>query len=309
MLFEAQMAPHIFFWNDIGDRLRSGESGPVFTFSFSPMVRLRMLTTDSNPVRTPSYMPKVDFQFFWVKMAYREAISSGGNVIENLDGAHIVGTTVTAGHHSNGQDGCLFGSSELIDGDSDCLTDDIDLADPDWKSLNKKNGSFSTDYLAVAAHYRYDSLVDVKDDFRQVKQSFGATLRYEYHPPWFPSWLGAIEEPLQTLYGMHKLGVHGEYSRHVTFSADSDCAFLRAGGLLKAVVAADFSLDSGKGVPWHRVHVEGSLSTDYLGGWGLFVRYVNGQDHYNLSFHESLSHLYLGFIFHFGAPEKYDYSN
>jgi hypothetical protein len=60
--FEAHLAPHLFFrqglYQDAGEIYQGPDWGArSWSLSMTPMVRLRMFSTRSNPVRTPSFMP------------------------------------------------------------------------------------------------------------------------------------------------------------------------------------------------------------------------------------------------------------
>src|SRR5215213_11406456 len=67
LVFEAQIAPRIIILDSIGRATRDVlvEGKPSvwgYQVSATPMVRLRMFDETSNPVRTPSYMPKGNLQ-------------------------------------------------------------------------------------------------------------------------------------------------------------------------------------------------------------------------------------------------------
>lgn len=79
-------------------------------FEFTPQIILRMYDQYSNPVRTPSYMPKGTLYYH-----FSDISPDGDDLIPFL----------TIGHHSNGQDGEFYNSDGTI---------------------NKINGSFSSNY-------------------------------------------------------------------------------------------------------------------------------------------------------------------
>src|SRR6185436_1467196 len=78
---EANIFPHLVFYQNFSDILDidrqaqraagQTESKDVretaMVFSRTPAVRIRMLRDRSAPVRTPSYMPRGNFQFLWVR--------------------------------------------------------------------------------------------------------------------------------------------------------------------------------------------------------------------------------------------------
>jgi hypothetical protein len=102
MWFEGNVAPHFTL-------TPFGTVGVVVT----PKVVLRMFSTESRPVRTPSYMPRMTI-YVPLKLAPGEAVND-----------YLV---ATFSHHSNGQNGAFLDS-----------TGNINLTD----------GSFSTNFLTL----------------------------------------------------------------------------------------------------------------------------------------------------------------
>ena len=60
---------------------------------------------------------------------------------------------LTIGHHSNGQDGCLF-ETDVLDGD-ECV------GVPDLSRINRKDGSFSTNFVRLGGRYRREWLTTI----------------------------------------------------------------------------------------------------------------------------------------------------
>jgi len=101
-----------------------------------PMVKLRMFVNEpSAPVRTPSYMPKGTGQMFFFA--------------QNSTHADLFALQATVGHHSNGQDGCLYKTEDPA---HDCLP--LPPLDRSHVEVNRKDGSFSTNYLLFGGRYR-----------------------------------------------------------------------------------------------------------------------------------------------------------
>ena len=72
LVFEAQVAPDVRIKDNFGRQLArvlDPDRPRVVAYSLyaTPMFRLRMFNEESNPVRTPSYMPKVSLQVAWLK--------------------------------------------------------------------------------------------------------------------------------------------------------------------------------------------------------------------------------------------------
>jgi hypothetical protein len=111
LLFEAAVFPHLVLWQNFDDlvdarvRRQPADGRQYWALSVTPGVHLRMLTAFSEPVRTPSYLPRIDVQRLW-STNYREAIDA----LDRRSGASvdIWAWHAAVRHHSNGQDGCLF---------------------------------------------------------------------------------------------------------------------------------------------------------------------------------------------------------
>ncbi|BCS31378.1 hypothetical protein TBR22_A05780 [Luteitalea sp. TBR-22] len=158
--FEADIVPNFVvrqtFFDVMGNeetktrvRRRTAPEGALkseFRFAYSivavPMVKLRMFIDEqSSPVRTPSYMPKGTGQLFWFKLQEKKV--------------DLFAAQATVGHHSNGQDGCLFKDQqrESEEKDADCVP--AVPADRSQVALNRRDGSFSTNYLVFGWRYRH----------------------------------------------------------------------------------------------------------------------------------------------------------
>lgn len=111
LLFEADIAPHfVLAWRNHG-------------FVFTPKVLFRMFndSTDSAPIRTPSFMPRLTW-YYW---GFRPS----------ADRDRLDFISVTLSHHSNGQAGPFYFS---------------DTSEP-----NTLDGSFSTNFIEVTHHRAY----------------------------------------------------------------------------------------------------------------------------------------------------------
>lgn len=119
LLFEASIAPPFYV-----------QVSPQVTIVFTPKVVLRMLTAESRPVRTPSYMPRITLYRFKPPTA------------AELEGGRIHYEYLTVSHFSNGQDGSFRDS---------------------LGNLNHVNGSFSTNFVEAGTHFglRYPGLGEV----------------------------------------------------------------------------------------------------------------------------------------------------
>ena len=107
--FEAGIAPH----------LALGWRGAAFVATPSIVLRMFDDSTNSAPIKTPSFMPHVTF-YFW------------GRPLPQRPGAlHLI--SLTLGHHSNGQSGPFLAA--------------------DSSGPNTTDGSFSTNFLQLSYHW------------------------------------------------------------------------------------------------------------------------------------------------------------
>src|SRR5436189_3467039 len=119
LIFEAQIAPRIVIRDSLGDatrRLLAAVKRPVWgrQLSATPMVRLRVFNEESSPVRTPSYMPKATVQIARFRNRSAADASDEDEFSKGPVEMWLV-DVIPFGHHSNGQNGCLFTSQSLLD--------------------------------------------------------------------------------------------------------------------------------------------------------------------------------------------------
>src|SRR5688572_24721633 len=199
-VFEADIMPHLVAYQNFSDLVditaqtrRAGQAGVkrfAFSASGTPAVRIRMFESVSSPVRTPSYMPRGNFQLIWarnVDAVVTQALTGrtpGANEVTLWEGHAIVG------HHSNGQDGCFWLDEARIE--EECV---IVAPVEGERQVNKKDGSFSTNYVRVGLNYRRNIL----DEDLFAKREWGFRGDIEYHPR---AWM---DEQIVELYGRTRL--------------------------------------------------------------------------------------------------------
>ncbi len=259
--FEGDIQPNLVVSQNFSDKLLIDETKrdrfqTAFSIVGTPRVRLRMFDTNSAPVRTPSYMPKgsASLLFFRVRPGERIGIWS---------------PQLTVGHHSNGQDGCLFTTD---DPENNCAEHGTDLA-----NLNRHDGSFSTNFVRLGGRYRREALRRVSDD-EQVGYkhlTVGVDVDLHFH----------TDKRVAPFYGQRRarvlLGFAGQLSK---------VCRSRAGGDVSVWYVGKEPAD----VPSWAVQVQGVCTFNDEGGWGAFVRYYGGQDYYNLGFAQSIRRLQFG---------------
>ncbi|MCC7180467.1 MAG: hypothetical protein IT177_18960 [Acidobacteria bacterium] len=298
LVFEAQTAPEVRIVDNVSrqlERVMRPERPRVFAFSVfgTFMVRLRMFDTTSSPVRTPSYMPKGTVQLAWLKnLSTADREDSPVAFLEGPIEMWLV-SAIPFGHHSNGQDGCLFTDQARVD--DECVPEEP--SEPRPETVNRKDGSFSTNYIRVGVQYRRlhprgDDPVDVR---AITRREWGVGASLELNPRGYLG--GSISDTLRPLYGPTRVGL----------SADVIAGNWRPPVLRRVTCGrawADLSLTFIRGAASSVENVVTSAEAACLpGGWGgagLFVRYYRGQDYYNASFLENINRLQFGVTFMHG---------
>jgi hypothetical protein len=296
LVFEAQVAPDIRIVDTFADRLRrvlDPAKPRVFAYSAfaTPMFRLRMFNETSNPVRTPSYMPKVSAQFAWFQNRSRAADapdSHAGPIDMWLLHA------IPFGHHSNGQKDCLFVDQRQVDGE--CVPDEnTPRSSP---QTNTQTGSFSTNYIRVGLAYRRlhptGDNADIEDAAWVTRREWGLDVAVEMNPKGFVG--GSISNRLSELYGPTRLKATADLA--VRNWALPLLKKKRICGRAAAEVSLEYIPNGPPAVSNVRAIAEAACLPSGWGGTGVFVRYYRGQDYYNVNFLREIHRLQFGLTFH-----------
>ena len=286
---EADIFPHLIAYQSFTNLLVLNPSSALaerkrWSVSGTPAVRIRMSRADSNPVRTPSYMPRVNFQYVVSAetnrgervvpsvMADEEARGRGEALAVRLLEVHF-----QAGHHSNGQAGCIVSGVE-----GECP--DVD-AQSNGAAINKVNGSFSTNYLRGGVNFarsRWDAARP--ENFAEARSEFRFRLDYERHV--------GTGSKIARYYTGDKIQFEVGYARR---------GVRWCGKRVEVKGGVGLNLRSSEqkmaGTPTGWVVAQVSCFSAESGGWGTFVRYYGGQDYYNVNFLSSIHRLHAGVTF------------
>ena len=298
LVFEAQLAPDVRIVDNVSRQLqRVLEPGKPRVFAYSVfgtfLVRLRMFNTTSSPVRTPSYMPKATIQLAWLKNLSTADPDTAREALMNGPIEMWLVSAIPFGHHSNGQDGCLF--TTQVEVDDECVPEPP--PDPSPETVNKTDGSFSTNYIRVGVQYRrlYPAGDDPHDPRAITRREWGVGGNLELNPSGYVG--GSISDTLRPLYGPTRVG----------FRADVIAGNWRPPLLRRLICGrawADLSLKyihgAADSVDKVVTSLEGACLPGSWGGAGLFVRYYRGQDYYNASFLDNINRLQFGVTFMHG---------
>jgi hypothetical protein len=269
LIFEAQIAPIFFFPQK---HIRFNGDSPdelVLSAAVTPLIRLRMLQEDSSPVIPPSFMPKLTLQSLYLKHWEGQTARIRYSAI---------GLNIILGHYSNGQSGCFFANQTGTD--PNCAPSQGQLP------LNEVSGSFSTNYYRGELHGQL--AFNIGQDKTSTWLVGGGGL-FEVNSAFGP---GGISDDQRRVYG----------NGHYGFEIDMERYW--PGNRGRGSFA--WSIPSGE-----RPHqtptsiAEAAYLPDALGGFGLFVRYVNGQDYFNILFLERVTLWEIGLSFELspGIPE------
>ena len=318
--FEAHIAPHLIFFQDFSDLIEIERVGSAFrltrpgkgsakSFSATPAVRLRMFQSQSSPVRTPSFMPRVNFQWLWAtgrqqavdglsRLTSSDRTFDGRPWLPSLAWALDEGNSVrisvhewhgSLGHHSNGQDDCFFDSA-LPDNRTVCvLPADTRISSGD---INRTTGNFSTNFLRGGYNYRR-SLV-VRDDTSCLAECGGPTFRAKSHVGWGGEleWHPALlsDSRIAPYYGRWKAEARTELAWRDPSTPSCGSRFdVRASVKWVGRVAGNVP-----GLAWT---AQATCYPTPRGGWGVFARYYRGQDYYNLGFLERIHGFNIGITY------------
>lgn len=295
MVFEANIQPHLVVFQNFTNTVQVGREKAVsFSISGTPGVRIRMFETASRPVRTPSYQPRANVQVLWIRdrslVARRLSAARAARIAPTAD--RPADELVTMGlweghlivsHHSNGQDGCFFvGQSR----DADGVCQPPMSFDP--TQVNRRDGSFSTNFVRLGINYRRNWLTPADDGHIDSIAVREMTLRgdVEWHPR---AW---VDEDMVDHYGRLRLQVAAHWARSRTGARAWHCPKrLQAGGGLEYVNRTP------DGVPHWIGTAQVSCFPTVNGGWGVFARVYSGQDYYNLGFVEKITRLHVGITY------------
>ena len=285
-VFEADILPHLVAYQNFSDvvditeqtRRVAGRGVKRFAFSVSgtPAVRLRMFESVSSPVRTPSYMPRGNVQLIWarnVDAVARRFSPAGATAGTAASEVSLWETHAIVGHHSNGQDGCFYLDQARIE--EQCISV---VPVTGERQVNKRDGSFSTNFVRIGLNYRRNLL----DDQLYAKREWGFRGDVEYHPR---AW---VDDQMVDLYGRTRLEAGATLaSRELAWCPRR----AEATGSVKGIIGHPASV-------WPVVvTAQVSCFPAPMGGWGVFVRYYGGQDYYNLGLLDNIQRVHVGATF------------
>jgi hypothetical protein len=281
LLFEANLSPNLVVLQNVSklntlDPRTDTSRHRAYAFSFDPMVRLRMLNQYSAPVSPPSYMPKLTYQEFRLR-------ANGSPLRPRVD---MWALQATVGHHSNGQDGCVF-TDQTRNGDS-CAPRVLDRT-PDPASVDTHSGSFSTNYLMLGVRFRRTAL----DDENRGRWDWTAGVDVEWNPIRFFG-DGGLDAEIAPLYGATRVSLVAGAATKLTRLRwlGGPCA-----SRLEVVATVKYIADASSTVPPVATTIRGACIFRDSGGWGVLLRFYRGQDYYNINFLQDIARFNIGLTY------------
>ncbi len=316
-VLEANIFPHLIFRQTYTDVLevetqasRKADDIKEFAYSISgtPGVRIRMLTSESLPVRTPTFTPRMTFQGLWargLKEKVRGAMAAERPSVSQPEGApgdpqaqmsrapEVVALSrlatiglyeshVRVAHYSNGQEGCLGLDQIRVGSDqSGCSPAEVDLT---RDTINRKNGSFSTNFVAVGVNYSRNTLNGTTDPADSAE-----------HWSAYKEWRLGLElerhfanSRIRDYYSQWRLnGTAGFAWKNLAFC---DRRF-------DVSATGTAGLGARDGISNNSIAIQATCFPVNRGGWGFFARYALGQDYYNVQMFETINRLQFGLTY------------
>ncbi|SEL74097.1 hypothetical protein SAMN05444354_10862 [Stigmatella aurantiaca] len=269
LVFEGQVAPNLFLPQVHIGQVLPGLGEYIISAIITPNIRLRMLAQESSPVIPPSFMPKLTLQ-----VAHLWRPPSEGQELPSWVRIGLLNLVV--GHYSNGQAGCFYANQSPEEG---CASTEGHLP------LNELSGDFSTNFVRLEAYGRLLTHVDLR---RNSMWSFGANAFIEHNSSVA---IGGITPEMREVYGDGHAGL-GFLLGRIWFGH-------------RFRLEGNFSTPYGESPhqPW-TMSLEAAALPRWGAGFGGFVRYVRGQDYYNILFLQRVNLVQVGLVFELGPGPR-----
>lgn len=260
LIFEARLVPWVYIY--------SGNKS--WDISLAPQTMIRMFKETSNPVSTPSYMPRVRFNKYFR--------------------SHNKLLTVILSHHSNGQQGDFF----LDDGET----------------LNLNTGNFSTNFFKFSffSHRNGFAQTDGYNEGEVLGQSWIEWIKWiEVEVPFLPGYAINREEKMNGLYSFYRVGAAlqtAESPAPLIKNFDSIGQILpleKFQTRTEITWRLPFGLDQQPKFI-DQLDISFTLLTNFINknDFSLFLNYYRGQDYYNMRFQEKIHVVRFGIIANIG---------
>jgi len=268
LVFALEYALHLSIYNNVRDQALNGKRwAGATTLSFEG--DLRMLATESKPVRMPSYRPNLSGQLFYIWHRAQPV---------------LFGLRTGVYHYSNGQEQCTFDQSQREDSQG-CRDATDKVVDPS-RSLNRENGNFSSNGWLLELNGRAHQVNSKGVAIAHLAAGFSVFGLVNQGP-------GAMDKSLQRLYGWGKLSWNLEAKKRFGWATVT----LRG--------QATFHPSTDAQTPNKSFQSELTLGPYWLTGLGFFARYYGGRDFYNAFFVDKIQQFAAGLAWDGERPLKF----
>ena len=311
LMYEADATTHVLLidqlpraYDHISQNSLDSGTSHAWRVILSPMFVIRQLNDSSAAVRTPSFMPRLSVE--WLRVSRTGRVSPPEPVI-GFASVNVTGIRLSLAHHSNGQAGCFRAGFVPVDRRSETCVPAAGT-DTNVVVLNRANGDFSSTYFEVMAHStRMTRLVA-----RIPTLSGGVALAGDWFAPFL---FGALSHDQRFLYGswrarglvdgMLYLGIACvDPGQHSPLCLAAGRARLNAEYVRAPNLSNDLARRVNPSIVPYRWSVELSDSFDRLLGAGPFVRYIDGQDYYNIGFVHRRRGVMWGVMLDMSGPDR-----
>lgn len=268
LVFALEYALHLSIYNNVRDQALHGKHwAGATTLSFEG--DLRMLNTESKPVRMPSYRPNLSGQLFY---------------IWHRPQPMLFGLRAGLFHYSNGQEQCTFDGTQSDDSEGCRVA--TDMVTDASAALNRRNGNFSSNGWLLEVNGRAHQVNSKGVAIAHLSAGFSVFGMINEGS------LG-MEPALARLYGWGKLSWNVEAKKRFGWAT----ATLRG--------QATFYPSSDDRTPKRAFQSELTLGPYWLTGLGFFARYYGGRDYYNAFFVDRIQQFAAGLAWDGERPLKF----
>jgi hypothetical protein len=268
LVFALEYALHLSIYNNLRDQALSGKSwAGAATLSFEG--DLRMLNTESKPVRMPSYRPNLSGQLFYTWHRPQPM---------------LFGLRAGLFHYSNGQEQCTFDRSQSDDSDGCRVA--TSMVTNASRSLNRVNGNFASNGWLLELNGRAHQVNSKGVAIAHLAAGFSVFGMINEGP-------FAMERALARLYGWGRL----------SWSLEAKKRFGWATVTLRG--QATYYPSTHESTPNKAFQSELTLGPYWLTGLGFFARYYGGRDYYNAFFVDKIQQFAAGLAWDGERPLKF----
>lgn len=268
LTFALEYALHLPIYSNLRDQALAGNNwAGAATLSFEG--DLRMLNSESKPVRMPSYRPNLNGQLFYIWHRPQPV---------------LFGIRFALEHYSNGQEQCAFDRSQPDESPACKATTDA-VTNPS-RQLNRINGNFATNGYIFELYGRIHQTNSKGVAVSHLSAGFGAFGMIQQGSL-------ALEPYMRRLFGWGRLSLNLEGKKRFGWAT------------LTARLSGAFYPSTDGSTPNKSGTAELAIGPYWLTGLGFFARYYAGRDFYNAFFVDNIQQFATGLAWDGERPFKF----